>query len=205
MQIGAFGWDHDEWQGPFYPQDLPRDWRLAYYAGEFSAVIVPVAEWVALTPERAEEWRQDTSETFRFYLELPIEDSRSTEPGRLLATAALLSERLGGFVADLGCEAPFRAALAPGWAALAPVCLISEQGNADERVDTCALDGDCGGPGRLAVRRCTENHVEPRALREMLERLSATGASETLLWCGREPGALELMHQARVIADLMGI
>ncbi|WP_303901873.1 hypothetical protein [Thiohalomonas denitrificans] len=206
MRIGAYGWDHDRWQGRFYPDDLPGDWRLGYYAGEFSAVVVPVPDWLGLTRERADEWRDDTGEDFRFYLELPSEEAASIDPGRLLALAALVGERLGGFVADSGCEPPPRIAFGAGWAELAPVCLIAAPEYADERVDICSSDGrSCRGPGRLAIRRCTGSRVESRALREMLELLAASGAGEGLLWCGREPDALEMMHQARVIADLLGV
>ncbi|SCZ50582.1 DUF72 domain-containing protein [Thiohalomonas denitrificans] len=206
MQIGAYGWDHDGWQGHFYPDDLPAEWRLGYYAGEFSAVVVPVADWIGLTPEMADEWRSDTSAEFRFYLELPGEGAPSMEPGRLSAIAAPLGERLGGLVADFGCEPPPRALLAGEWTALAPVGLIAAADCADAQVDICSSDGSrCRGPGRLALRRCTESRVEPRALREFLELLAATGAEEGLLWCGREPDVPETMHQARIVADLLGV
>ncbi len=205
MRIGAYSWEHDLWQGRFYPDDLPREWRLGYYASQFSAVVVPFAEWGGLTGETAEEWRGDTSEAFRFYLELPAEGPESTEPDRLTATAALLGDRLGGFVADHGHEALSDALPDPVLSALAPVCLIAAEVQ-PEWADICPADGKgCRGPGRLAVRRCAEHPLEPAVIREMLERLAATGAEETLLWCGSGPDALQTMHQTRIIAELLGV
>jgi uncharacterized protein YecE (DUF72 family) len=36
--VGTSGYGYDDWEGPFYPADLARNERLAFYAGEFEAV-----------------------------------------------------------------------------------------------------------------------------------------------------------------------
>ena len=40
LRLGARGWRHAHWENDFYPDDLPPDWQLAYYANEFSTVLV---------------------------------------------------------------------------------------------------------------------------------------------------------------------
>ncbi len=45
IKLGACGWNHGHWQGRFYPDDLPVDWRLSYYANEFSAVLLTEKQW----------------------------------------------------------------------------------------------------------------------------------------------------------------
>lgn len=69
--LGAIGWDHPAWVGPFYPEDLPAEWRLNYYSTNFDCVYLPYAVWSAAAPETLAAWRHDTLEQFRFLLEAP--------------------------------------------------------------------------------------------------------------------------------------
>ena len=82
--IGARGWLHPGWQGHFYPDDLPPDWQLAYYANEFSMVVIREQEWEQL--ENIATLREDCAEDFRFVVELPLslsEEKLSTYIERL--------------------------------------------------------------------------------------------------------------------------
>ena len=36
IKVGVFDWDRFATQGGFYPDDIPQDWRLAYYSNEFA-------------------------------------------------------------------------------------------------------------------------------------------------------------------------
>ena len=38
MYIGTSGWAYDHWQGPFYPEGLAQERRLAFYAERFRSV-----------------------------------------------------------------------------------------------------------------------------------------------------------------------
>ena len=38
LHIGTSGWHYDHWQGPFYPEGLPSEEWLAYYAGYLPTV-----------------------------------------------------------------------------------------------------------------------------------------------------------------------
>ena len=38
IRVGTCGYGYEEWQGVYYPPDVPRGGRLAYYAAEFDAV-----------------------------------------------------------------------------------------------------------------------------------------------------------------------
>jgi len=76
--VGACDWDRPEWLSTFYPDDLPEDWRLSYYANEFSAVLVPQAKWRAADVD-FEQWAEDVPEGFRFYFltdELDVDDAQ---------------------------------------------------------------------------------------------------------------------------------
>ncbi|MCW8955359.1 MAG: hypothetical protein OQL09_00620 [Gammaproteobacteria bacterium] len=69
LRLGACGWQHQHWQNSFYPGDCPQDWRLGFYANEFTAVLVPAQYW----PDDydVEQWCEDVSSRFRFYLQYP--------------------------------------------------------------------------------------------------------------------------------------
>jgi len=66
IRVGACGWDHIDWPGAFYPDDLPEDWRLSYYANEFSSILVPEDVWQANDAD-FEQWVEDVPDDFRFY------------------------------------------------------------------------------------------------------------------------------------------
>lgn len=69
--LGTIGWEHPAWVGHFYPEDMPPEWRLAYYNTHFECVLLPHQAWRARTPEELAGWRDETLERFRFLLEHP--------------------------------------------------------------------------------------------------------------------------------------
>jgi uncharacterized protein YecE (DUF72 family) len=89
VHVGAVGWEHPHWVGTFYPEDLPAEWRLAFYNQWFDCVLVPESRWIAATEEELIGWREDTLARFRFVLE-----SSSASP-QARARAACLGSKLG--------------------------------------------------------------------------------------------------------------
>lgn len=69
LRLGAYGWQHEHWLKLFYPEDLPQDWRLGFYANEFIAVMVPADYW--RDDYEVEQWCDALATRFRFYLEYP--------------------------------------------------------------------------------------------------------------------------------------
>lgn len=91
MFIAAQGWDHAAWSGFFYPNDMPTEWRLAYYSSEFRAVVVPAACWRNADAVTLAQWVMDTGEGFHFLL--AVEGERPPTP-----LVQALGERFGGLV-----------------------------------------------------------------------------------------------------------
>ena len=85
--LGAIGWEHPQWQGDFFPDGLPEDWRLAYYAHSFSCVLVPELVWRGASPIVIAGWERDTPRHFRFLIDLGSGESRDG--------TSLLAETLG--------------------------------------------------------------------------------------------------------------
>lgn len=95
LRLGARGWQHPHWQSTFYPIDLPHDWQLGFYANEFTALLVPAQYW----PQNyeVEQWCDDVSARFRFYLEYSAVDDEQTFVARCRDFGPLL----GGVISDI--------------------------------------------------------------------------------------------------------
>ena len=70
LTVAAYGWKHPTWQPDFYPDDMPEDWQLTYYANEFAGVVVPQG-YLAECNFNVESWLEDVADDFEFYLEYP--------------------------------------------------------------------------------------------------------------------------------------
>lgn len=89
------GWD----PGPvesFYPDDLPREWRLTYFANELWGVVIEAGGWHRAAPLDLRQWRVDVGTRFRFYLR--VGDAGVDDSARAVVPA-LLGDRFGGWVA----------------------------------------------------------------------------------------------------------
>jgi hypothetical protein len=82
----------------FYPEDLPDDWRLTYFANAFKSVLVPSAAWASAADETLRAWRADVHPGFRFYLDRPSPLDRA----QCARAAASLGPALAAFVAGEG-------------------------------------------------------------------------------------------------------
>lgn len=74
IEVAARGWLGSEWDS-YYPDDLPADWRLDYYANEYFAVLVPYAQWRDASDDELLEWLEQVSDDFRFFWEVERDDA----------------------------------------------------------------------------------------------------------------------------------
>lgn len=65
LMTGSLGLDVDAWQGSFYDEDLPPDWRAASYSTLLRSVLLPAAEWQKAVEQN---WIEEVDEEFRFVL-----------------------------------------------------------------------------------------------------------------------------------------
>jgi uncharacterized protein YecE (DUF72 family) len=66
LHIGTSGWQHDPFVGRFYPNDLPSDDRLAFYAETFNTVEVNNTFYQSPEAATLRAWRARTPEDFVF-------------------------------------------------------------------------------------------------------------------------------------------
>ena len=126
--VSARGWSHPSWHGTFYPDDLPEDWRLSYYGNEFSAVVVPAAEWVSLDTVEIERWSEDVSEEFLFYLEIEDPLTNWKQTADIIKS---LGSQLGGFLLrpmEVGADLAIISSNIASASQLAPVSVLLPDG-----------------------------------------------------------------------------
>jgi len=94
IRVGACHWDYEHWQKSFYPHDLPEDWRLSYYANEFSTVLLP-ASVMCCNEQTLESWADDVGEAFRFYA---LQEAGTAVNERALSLPENFAHCFAGFV-----------------------------------------------------------------------------------------------------------
>lgn len=178
--------DSPEWRS-FYPQDLPDDWMLAYYAHFWPELLSPAADWSRWADD--DQSLDEVPAELRLYLEVPA--GAAADCSRL---ADRLGARLGGFLfPDPEVETPrelepaqvFRRADAPVVAGVR-----SARAWTNGRETVLVLEPESG----LDVRQW-------RALLESLHK-AATSGQDTLAFLRSGPRELE---QAQTIIRLGGL
>jgi hypothetical protein len=97
ITIASYGWEGENWM-PFYPEDLPEDWRLDYFCNQFSAIVIPKSIVENSTDEHIDEWLEavEDFEDFKYFLD--IKDMDSSEYQKV---ADKLGAAFSGFVSVL--------------------------------------------------------------------------------------------------------
>ena len=99
---GTSGFSYKEWKGSFYPEDLPAEEMLSYYASRLPAVEINNTFYRMPKPALLESWAAQVPAEFRFILKASqriTHRKRLKEAGDEVAyffqTASTLGERLG--------------------------------------------------------------------------------------------------------------
>ena len=183
IEIGAVGWDRPD---PFYPDDLPEDWHLAYYANAYRSVWVPVEVWLGDALPDTAVWREDVDEAFRFVAALDERVSALPAPQAVGTALARLGEQLSAVVAS---EAVYAA--------------VMPAGSTFTRIDPAQVwSPDAAGSAPIGrLDGATLN--SPRAMREVLEAFAGMGEHpHRFLFVD---GPLDRLADLRTLGGLMGI
>ena len=68
---GTSSWLFDGWRGVFYPEKLPRNQYLAYYATQFATVEVNTSFYALPSPSTLINWVESVPPGFTFALKFP--------------------------------------------------------------------------------------------------------------------------------------
>ena len=66
VYIGTSGWQYSHWRGSFYPQNLPQNLWLSYYAKYFDTVEVNSSFYGQTKASTFQKWQHETSDHFVF-------------------------------------------------------------------------------------------------------------------------------------------
>ncbi|VAW49972.1 hypothetical protein MNBD_GAMMA04-2188 [hydrothermal vent metagenome] len=125
LQIGTYGWRHDDWVGDFYPDDLPEAWQLDYFSNVYRVVLVPQAEWCTWSQQTKQEIAESMEESFGLYLALDNDLNGGVKNRQILSQLEDIVSSLGDSILGVvvWSESPFTSlALLPR-----PITLISSQ------------------------------------------------------------------------------
>ncbi len=214
--IGACGWRHQRWRNAFYPEDLPDDWQLAYYANEFLTVLVPQTQWQQSSFDECQAWLEEVGADFRLFLHYQVADSASLE-----LFEALMKQRhwplagLGGVVMDISNEeilyrlmtkqACFGCPVFVGYSggALTDPALFNMVNFVWQPDQSSPLSTGMS----TSVGRIRESDVaDDRKLRAVIERYLHRGgavAQESYLFFDGRPPNIDVMRKATVISQLL--
>lgn len=83
LHIGSYGWQYDNWDTIFYPEDLPTEWQFGYYANEYSVIMIP---WNVLHNnfELLQQNVEDSDEQCRLIFEIPVNKLSSSSNDEIL-------------------------------------------------------------------------------------------------------------------------
>ncbi len=180
LLIGASGWFHSGWAADYYPEDLPSDWRLSYYANEFPVVLVTAEEW-RLPEADATQWCEASEASFRFVVE--ISANTAEEAQSQLHRAAAFGDRCVGILlrTRVNSDVATLISLLESVEAFSPLCVDfgneNPAGNVLQtlrsRQISCCWHGE-GEPewlmlGSFGVARIITNDVNPRQIRYWVE------------------------------------
>jgi len=66
IYIGTSGWHYPHWVGPFYPEHMPSEEFLSYYARHFETVEVNNTFYHLPSPQTLTSWHDETPKDFLF-------------------------------------------------------------------------------------------------------------------------------------------
>jgi len=107
-RVGTSGFSYDEWKPSFYPEKLPKDEFLVYYASRFTTVEIDRTFYRMPNAKTIDAWKAATPEGFRFAIKASqkiTHHEKLAVPSETLAylvrILAGLEERLGAVLFQL--------------------------------------------------------------------------------------------------------
>ena len=214
MLAGTSGYSYKEWSGHFYPEKLPPQAMLHYYAERFPTVEINNTFYRMPAPSLLERWAQEVPEGFAFTLKAPRRITHmkqlkevGADVAEFTRRAGVLGDKLGMLLfqlppylkKDLTRLRNLFAALPPG--RRAAVEFRHDSWRDDEVYETlranagilCVADNDEGDSpfvctSDIAYLRLRRTHYDESELRAWIERLGAQPLDRAYVYFKHEEG-----------------
>jgi len=205
LDVGTAGFQHKDWAGTFYEEDMPEDWYFEFYSHEFHALLLEENE--IPEPDVLREWLEDLDDSFS--LLLPV--SNVLDNG--------FSELLSNMSCFCGLIAPEKL---PDDLSLPVYCSLQTLQECESAQDvllrggiyTADLDADLEGIASLPdVQRVVYQHtlssgdeLDLKAWKARYTELQAVlpASAEVHVIIAGTPPSLEAVRQLSTLAELMG-
>jgi len=221
--IGTYGWEHPEWDLQFYPEDLPKEWKIGYFGNEYPVVMIPQSYW-GRAIEVYQQWLEESDDGLLFLCEWPSSGAEEHVYQQARAGILAVSERVMGVIVPITAMPTDQE-----WQHISELAasnglsfeLLPELRTAFEReinhrlpeldYGLCwhadEIDKEDIKRGPITVCR-TENDFEPKELRVLIETLIAVskggdGKRKTAFIVEGSPPPLKLLTNAGIILDLL--
>jgi hypothetical protein len=193
----GIGLDGPDWDRDFFPEDLPPDWRLSYYANEYGGILLPAEVWGQ--EQEPEDWLDDVPKVFEFHFQVRVGMSQASLD-RLIQAADTLGARLKGLILEAEDEHGYDGLLdslkeiLPGreLSVMSPCRDLSLCWQPELTTETAC------GPGLLMLN----GDKTPRELRTVIEDFAALTTKEPAILFVRAP--VPVMENLKTLLDLMG-
>jgi hypothetical protein len=205
--VTSRGWwdlaDHDR----FYPEDLPQDWRLSYFANSFRAAWLPAGLWTGADPQTVKQWHDDVPPGFHFAAEQPFglrqDNGQPLQDNHQQLAPALLEQLLGAkleaWVEPVDRPAARTISANTGTDANRP--LHYQRPQSEQRSDTAP---DCSSPECYGLIAPAELHRDLRQARHWLRKMTEhQGRAPSLVILAR-PSSNDLSAWQALI-ELLGL
>ena len=193
IRIGISGWEYDDWQGRFYPEDLPRKERLPFLASRFPTVEINGTFYSLKQPKHYRRYYDQTPADFRFAVKgggyithrKRLKDARTPLANHFASGVLELKEKLGPHLWQLPARFAFDAERIDTFLSLLP------------RTTTEAAKLARRHDGRIPGKPATSAHGS-RRLRHALEvRHPSFFCDEFITLLHKHGVALVLSHSER--------
>ena len=196
INILPVGWNHAAWNGEFYPEDLPPEWRLSYFANEFPGVLIPQQDWCVSENQGLRSWSDDVVEGFRFFLTL----NQMLDLEVRVDVANSLEGNFGGFVIPARMRQRFAGQDNLQTPEINYYTLLCKEFAFNDR----SLRGF--DARQIAFLISMSDLPDLKGQRLFLERIATevTADAEVLLFIQGDPPELDSLRDFRTLAQLLG-
>ena len=190
LTLAAYGWSPANWLQVFYPEDLPPDWQISYYANEFNRILLPASDW-AVALDRPALWAAEVGQDFGFYLEITEALLQAEYWDQVqLAVEQHLANQVLGLLVDIDAQ-PF---LPPNWAERFPLHV--------RHPGQWLAAMPAGAEAHLGYLQAT-SALSPVALRDVFEQIKQQTAHRDVILFLDTPWAT--LEQVRLMQQLYGV
>lgn len=202
IHIGTAGWDFAAWQQSYYPEDIPPDWKLAYYSNDFSGIALPESIWRETESGALGQMIEDLDEDFAIYC-LVQTAMPDTEEASLVKHT--LSSCFRGFIVTGLALLTDNGGLNPA-DCIVPVTY--EADNPEKIRYWSALPADTAKPLAVII---LNDEADLKLLRAWFEQVSSQLEHDDdvliLVTAAEQAGepAIEFMQQLRTLLEIMAI